>query len=145
MANIAPPLALVFEAKRAIEKGTSVRQGILIYTKKNQDEFSKQVVQWIAALEQGQNPSKVYDQLKSLHRKFVLRVLERGLRGESIYVQLQGLEDEILAASQNEQARYLAKLPYYLMAPLLLLMFPAFLLLLFGPLLSQFVNQMSSF
>ena len=142
MESIAPPLQLIAEVKRSIEQGSTAKQGVFNYIKKNQDSFASQVTKWIFLIEQGQKADAILVNIKSTHRKCLLGLLERAFNGESIYQILILLEEETILACQQEQARFLARLPFYLMVPLLFFMFPAYLILLFGPLLGQFLNQL---
>lgn len=142
MDHIAPPLQLIAYVKRSIEVGSSVRTGVLHFVRSNRTHFAKDVSKWLAHLDQGIETSTVLLAQKSQHRRSLLELLERGLRGESIYVYLCQLELETIEACQDEISRKLAKLPFLLLAPLLLLQFPAFLLLLFGPLLDNFFHSL---
>lgn len=142
MESLAPPLELLIVIKRNIEKGQSVRHGLLDYLKKNRSSFAREVSQWLSLLERGQKIDSWMLKQKSISRKALLQLLERGLRGEPIYAQLQNMEVEIKEACQDEQNKYLARLPFLMLIPLLFFMFPAYLLLLFGPLLAQFLHQL---
>lgn len=141
MESVAPPLKLIGAVKRSIEKGETIRLGILSYIKCSDDDFVPHVTTWMALLQQGQDPNLSLKTLQSLHRKTLLQVLERGLRGESIYNILLQLEEETIEACQDEISDKLARLPFILIIPLLLFQFPAFLLLLFGPLLQNFFHS----
>lgn len=142
MEGLAPPLQLLWEVKRAMERGQSVKQGVLGFVRGGDGEFSAQVAQWLALLQQGQETRACLEGVSSLHRRTLLQVLERGLRGESIYSTLQQLESEIIEACEDEISRKVARLPFLLLGPLLLFQFPAFLLLLFGPLLQNFFHSL---
>ncbi|MEN0058056.1 MAG: hypothetical protein AAGB31_04425, partial [Bdellovibrio sp.] len=91
MEGIAPPLALLLSVKKAMEKGQSVRQGVLHYIKKDSDPFAGTVTQWLALLQQGQDAQNFLKSVESVHRRTLLLVLERGLRGESIHAVLNRL------------------------------------------------------
>lgn len=142
MESIAPPLVLLAAVKRAMEKGQPVRQGIQGYLKTNEGDFAKMVTRWWALLQQGQETIFLLRELQSLHRQVLLQLLERGLAGESIYNALLQLESELIEACQDELANKIARLPFLLLVPLLLFQFPAFLLLLFGPLLQNFFHSL---
>jgi hypothetical protein len=101
MEGLAPPLALSSEVKRAIEKGFTPKQGVLNYVRRHQNEFSKQVIHWLNLIEQGQKTDKILTVLKSTHRRCLLQLLERGIRGESIYQQLLTFEGETIMACQG--------------------------------------------
>jgi len=146
MESIAPPLALLLCVKRAIEKGQPTREGVLLYIKTSQYEFSGefqgQVALWLSLLKQGQCTQKVIAQATSPQRRVLLQLLERGFAGEAIYQALCQLEGEIVEACQDELARRLARLPFILLIPLLFFQFPSFLMLLFGPLLQNFFHSL---
>lgn len=142
MEGLAPPLALLLCVKRAIEKGQSVKQGILLYIKKERGEFVTTVTLWLGLLQQGQDPKDAIQRLSSPHRRTLLQVLERGLRGESIHTVLVRLEEELVEACNEELTNKIAQLPFIMLIPLLLFQFPAFLLLLFGPLLQNFFHSL---
>ena len=142
MEDLAPPLDLLLQVKRSIEKGQTVRQGILSYLKRSNDDFTPVVTQWMALLQQGQEPAKSLVHLSSMHRKALLQLLERALRGDPVYQMLQQLEEEIISACHAEIDDKVARLPFILLIPLLLLQFPAFLMLLFGPLLQNFFHSL---
>ncbi len=141
MESIAPPLKLLLSVKKALEKGQSTRQGLLIYLKSDQDHFSEKVTKWYALFQQGLSTSEIIRQISSPHRRILLQLLQRGLAGESIYNPLCQLEIEIVEACHEEIACKMAQLPLVLLVPLLLLQFPAILMLLFGPLLQNFFHS----
>ncbi|MFS4458828.1 hypothetical protein [Bdellovibrio sp. HCB2-146] len=141
MESVAPPLALLLCVKRAIEKGQPVRVGILYYLKRHEGDFPEFVMRWMGLLQQGQDATTYLETEKSMHRRILIQLLERGLRGEAIYPTLLQLESEIIEACQDELGTKLARLPFILLIPLLLFQFPAFLMLLFGPLLKNFFHS----
>lgn len=141
MEGLAPPLALLSRVKRSIEKGESIKLGLMDYLKNTNDEFSNFVTQWLANIQQGQDTKALLRSCSSIHRRYLLEVLERGLRGESVHSSLLRLEIEIIEACEEEISTKLARLPFIMMVPLLLFQFPAFLALLFGPLLKNFFHS----
>ncbi len=141
MEGVAPPLELLLCVKRSMEKGQSIKTGILDYVKRSPDNFATSVARWLSLLQQGQDPRAVVQSLTSVHRKTLLHILERGLKGESIHAILLQLEEEMVEACHEEITNKLAKLPFIMLIPLLLFQFPAFLMLLFGPLLQNFFHS----
>lgn len=144
MDGVAPPLLLLSCVKRSIEKGQSVKMGVLVYLKKSNQDFTLVVTQWLGLLQQGKDTVPLIQTLTSIHRRTLLHVLERGLKGESIYNVLIQLEDELVEACNEEISRRLAMLPLIMLAPLLLFQFPAFLILLFAPLMQNFFHSLGS-
>jgi hypothetical protein len=141
MESIAPPLALLLVIKRTLERGLPAKQGVLLYLKQNNNEFSLVVAQWLALLQQGKNTKQFIAQIPSQYRQVLLQILERGFAGEAIYNFILVLEEEIMEACHEELSNKLARLPFFLLIPLLLFQFPAFLLLLFGPILQNFFHS----
>lgn len=141
MEGIAPPVELLICVKRSIEKGQSVRQGILNYIKKGRGEFPIVVTRWLGLFQQGQDTRECIQGVASFYRRTLLQILERGLNGESIHPVLLRLEDEIVEACHEEIATKISQLPFLMLIPLLLFQFPAFLMLLFGPLLQNFFHS----
>lgn len=142
MEGVAPPLELLMRVKRSVEKGQSVKQGIFHYIKHSDGEFALAVTHWLGLLQQGQDPQSYLQTVSSLYRRTLLQVLERGLRGEPIHAVLLRMEEEMVEACQEELANRIAQLPFLMLIPLLLFQFPAFLLLLFGPLVQNFFHSL---
>lgn len=142
MESIAPPLALLFCVKRSLEKGKPVRHGVLNYIRQNGGDFSGHVTQWLGLIHQGKDTREFTQSIGSFHRRILLQILERGLRGEPVYNTLLQLENELVEACQDELSDKIARLPFILLIPLLLFQFPAFLMLLFGPLLQNFFHSL---
>ncbi|MEK6628276.1 MAG: hypothetical protein AABY53_06585 [Bdellovibrionota bacterium] len=134
MENIAPPLVLLWEAKRALEKGQGVRVGIKSYLKRGAAcVFRHQVEIWWAA----QNNSQILYDKSSLSpaRRYLLEVLEAGLKGHGILQALYGLESELILSCEDEIQNHISRLPLLALIPLMFLIFPALMLLLIVPLL----------
>ncbi|MBK9324581.1 MAG: hypothetical protein IPM97_16830 [Bdellovibrionaceae bacterium] len=144
MDYLAPPLHLITEVKRSIESGASVRSGILVYLQASSEDFSKDVSKWISWQDRGLDVSAIVHGQRSRYRRSLLELLQRGLSGEGIYSYLLLLEEETIEACDDEISRKITKLPFILLVPLLLMQFPAFLLLLFGPLLENFFHSLGS-
>lgn len=143
MEGIAPTLKLILNLRYSIEKGDSIKVGIYQHIRKESDDFSCTVAAWIAAKDHGRDTNEFINLESSPIRKGVLLLLDRGLRGEPIYQNLVSLEEEAIEMCKTEVDNYLAVLPLKLLMPLLFFQFPAFLLLLFGPMLRNFLQQIS--
>lgn len=142
MEDLAPPLKLILYIKRAIESGKSVKEGVRCYLTEVQDGFSPVVNEWLFAADRDLATDLILDKLSSSHRKSLLRLLERGLKKDSIYQQLLIIEQEVIQACQDEIEEKLTKLPYILMIPVLFFQFPALLLLILGPLIQNFIESL---
>jgi len=140
MEGIAPPLKCILELKLMIQNGASVEKSITNYCRGNKDEFSLQLSEWIFLKRRGLSTKFLTDKIKSHFRVSLMNVLWLGHGGVPILKTLQLLEQEVIMACELEIDLYVKKLPFKLLLPLLFLQFPAFLLLLLGPLLLSLIN-----
>ena len=143
MDSLAPPLRALLEIKLKIQTGSSVRAAIKEYTAEFKNEpLARDLQQWLFEKESGgralAKPFEGYT-----YRKLLIEVLARGLEGASVLQPLTALEEELILASKIDMDKHLKKLPLMAMIPLLLLQLPAFLILVFGPLLLRLMTQLS--
>lgn len=134
MESIAPPLQLLISVRNQLEMGYSIRSGINYFISNYKNDFQEVIASWLIAREHEQ---KLCTKNLSIYRVHLISILDRGLSGESIYKPLCELELEIIEACEHEMALKISRLPFLLLIPLLLLQFPAFLILLFGPILKN--------
>jgi hypothetical protein len=145
MDGLNPALRLLLTVKTSMERGESVRQGLMKslhrpaqpYTHSNTDEFSALVSAWFARHEQGISASTVRAKIKSPYRRNLLDLIERGLKGEPILQPLRNLEIEMIQACHEELERRILMLPMKALIPLLFLQFPALAILFLCPFLSR--------
>ena len=141
MVYLAPPLKALLEIRLQIEHGVSVPQAIRVYVQRyKEDSFSKELAFWLFAKEAGKNYSK--EVFNTPYRKHLLELLSRGLRGEPILSALSDFEQNLIFASYEDMEQYLQKLPFLSLIPLMLFAFPAFFLLLAGPLLLDLLSAL---
>lgn len=136
MENIAPPLVLLWEVRRSLEKGQSVGSGIKNYlTREKTNEFQFQIENWWAA----QSNSQIFcvKSKMSHKRQFLIEILEAGLKGHGILQTLQSLEDELILSCEDEIQSHIALLPLLSLVPLMLLVFPAMMVVLIVPLMKM--------
>lgn len=142
MESLNPALNLALTVRRAIECGESPRTGFIRFFKTNEGEFPLFCKRWMDRTERGLDRQALMDDLKSPHRRALLMVVERGLRGEPIHALLLDTENEINQACQREIDRHLALLPFQLMVPLLLFLFPALMILVLSPFLDALAGSL---
>ncbi len=137
MEDLSPTLILIWDIRRSLEKGHSVSSGIKIFLeRKLATQFIQEVDQWWLSQN---NPLYSFDKNQlNPSRKYLLEILEMGLKGQSILETLKTYEVEMIISCEEEIQSHLAKLPLLLMFPLMGLVFPALMLLLIGPLLKTF-------
>ena len=142
MDSLAPPLRALLNIKLKIQSGISTRESIREYVQETLDcDFAKDLSLWLFQMESEGHESHLKP-FTHPFRKMLVEVLKQGLEGEQILKSLEILETEMVEASQRDLDNQLQKLPFILMIPLLFLQLPAFLLIIFGPLLSKMVQQL---
>jgi len=148
MEDLAPPLELLLVVKSSIEKGKSIQDGIKRYLgMHNGQVFAKQSFvattrQWFLLIERQMPTHDLMKGIKSIYRRQLLQLLEKGLSKEPIYNQILILEHEIYQSCEREIQEKLIKLPYLVMIPVLFFQFPALLIVIFGPLLQNFIESL---
>ena len=142
MDSLAPPLRALLNIKLKIQSGISTRESIREYVKETLDcSFAQDLGLWLFQVESESNePPKSFTHP---FRKMLVEVLTQGLEGDQILKSLEILEAEMISASHRDLDNQLQKLPFIVMIPLLLLQLPAFLLIIFGPLLSKLLGELN--
>lgn len=141
MEDISPSLLLILDVRTALENGSSVRTGVLSFIQNSQSSFSEIVSIWLLKLDQRQDPSDLYSTLHPCRRS-LLTLLEKGLLGNAILPHLMDFEKEVIRSCEAELEEHIQKLPLKLMLPVLFFMFPAYLILLIGPILLALLNSL---
>ena len=144
MESMNPALFLLLTVKRHLERGESAKIGITEFLRTEETPFRDEVATWFNLWQQGLPTETILQKQVSVYRNILLQTLERGLKGEPIYNFLVELESEIIKACEHSFSQSLGRLPFILLVPLLLFQLPAFMILLFGPILSRFLEAMGT-
>ena len=137
MDYLAPPLNAVLQIQLHIKSGLSVRTAIQLYVQEfPKCPFAKQIELWRFHIETGQSYNNP-ELLKKNYRTALLKILERGLKGEPILTFLQDFQEELTHICLQELDQQVQKLPFLTLIPLFLFQVPAFFLLLLGPLVLE--------
>jgi hypothetical protein len=142
MDMVAPPVRLLVHLRFSLERGEAVSASLSAYLQSVEDECSEMVRDWWLAYRQGRLSAFYQSRSLNLYRKSLLMTLEAGLSGESILSTVRHMEEEFLHQAQIDMERFIRTLPVRSMFPLLFFMFPAYLLLFFGPLLSRLLHSL---
>lgn len=144
MEDLTPPLMrTVRELRWRIASGLSMREALRLHLETATGSLAQDMREWwtLKARERDlARPAAFRGHLRGA----LLETVERGLAGQPVLEPLQALEQEIERAAHDELARHLAALPFRLLIPLLLFQFPAFLILLLGPLLRELGSAMGA-
>jgi hypothetical protein len=145
MEGLNPPLKCLIEIHSALSNGETVRVGLSRYLSivPLHDEFASSIRRFLFAWDQGQDWRVVVNAIKSAYRRALLELCATALAGQPILPHLEELRQELMSAANAEIGEHLELLPIKMLVPLLLFQFPAFLLLLFGPLLVRLLEEMN--
>ena len=143
MVCLAPPLQAVLEIRLLVENGNSVSQAIRLYSQRNETEdFAKELGVWLLAQSAGKKyENKIFN---TFYRKRLLEILNQGLKGSAILTALSDLEEDLIFISNENLEQHIQKLPLISLIPLMLFEFPAFFLLLAGPLLLNLLSALQN-
>lgn len=144
MESLSPSLSLLITVRRHLDQGSSIRVGLQHWLSSESGDFRQFVFRWKAHIDSGLMLERSEWAQLSPWRRSLLELLGRGLQGESVGKALEALELEMLRIADLELQQKLSRLPYLAMIPVLLFQLPAFLLLLFGPLLQNFLHSLGS-
>ena len=135
MDYLAPPLNALLCLQLNIQNGLSVQSAIKSYLHDFPDcPFAQQVGLWLFCVQTGK-PFKKKD--LTSHRRMLLDILARGLKGQPILGVLKELEEELKESALRDLEDQIQKLPFICLIPLFLFQVPAFFLLLLAPLLLE--------
>ena len=143
MENMNPVLHLIIQLRLGIERGESLRTILKKYLAQNSTALTPSLLDWLTRTEKGQTTRLDLQNWQTPYRRATLSLLARGLRGEAILPGLNSLEGDIILACEEELEQRAALLPLKCLVPLLLFQFPALLILILGPLLSQLMNSLN--
>lgn len=140
MESLAPPLQLCINVRLALECGESLFLTLKKQIQYIRPDFRQDVIKLIYHIEQHGRLQGIKFESRSQFRICVLTILGHGLMGDPIVQRLAELEVELKAACDEEVDEFIANLPMKGLVPILLIQFPSFLLLLFGPILKEFMK-----
>jgi len=143
MESIIPPvLNCVQHIRWQIGSGAGMRDAIRSYLDAHADSFADQLRDHWFLHTQATHRGRQIRPFATEYQKILWELICRGAQGEPIEAALFGLEQEITHAAQFELDEHVSALPLKVLVPLLLLQFPAYLVLLLGPLLRDLQRQM---
>lgn len=145
MEGLAPSLKCLIEIQSALLNGEPARAGLERYVAGSavDEAFARDVRRFLFDWDQGRDWRSGVAAIESPHRRALLELAACGMSGQAILAHVAELRGEIERASENEIRARLDLLPLRMLFPLLFLLFPSYLLLLFGPVMSAFLRELS--
>lgn len=127
----------------SLKQGVYLKRSLNTWASENSDAFTVELREFLQHWEAGFNVESLIKKKTSYLKSSLFELFYFGLQGRGIYLPLKALEEELFKEAQRQVHRQLSRLPYVMLVPLLLFQLPSFLLLLFGPLLKNFLTQLS--
>lgn len=141
MEDLTPPLlTAVREIRWRISSGRSMREAMRMHLDRTHNSFAQTLREWWTLKAQGR-PAGL-EKFKTHYQRAFLSLVDRGCAGQPTLEHLTALETEIERAAESELELHVATLPFKMLVPLLLFQFPAYLILLLGPVLRELTRQM---
>jgi hypothetical protein len=141
MENLAEPIIVIHAMRRQIEQGIPVKEGLLRFCRSHHLNICKDLFTLLTLIDQSRDLSEFYSRQKTQYRRSLLDLFARGIHGESIYQQVLTLEAELTEICYDDINRHVAQLPVKMLIPLLFLIFPAYFVLLLGPIVQNFFHS----
>ncbi len=139
MDDMTPPLLhAIREIRWSLSTGISTKESVAGYLANTHDSLSAQIRHAWIAHQQGVEPPR----FATFRSQALWHLIERGLNGQPIHEALHTLEHDVESAAIDLLDGHLARLPLKILLPLLFLQFPAYLLILLGPVLREISTQM---
>ena len=139
MVHLVPSISFVKVLIEQLEQGQSTFQAIKATAAQEASPFATQVYLW--ANQQRTGGSLKLWLPKSHFQLSLMQILLNGMEGSPVYESLKELASEMEMEFELQWKRHLETLPAKLSIPLLLFFFPAYMIMLFGPLLSKFLME----
>lgn len=127
----------------SLKQGVYLKSSLNTWASENSDTFALELREFLQYWETDLNIEELIKKKTSYLKGSLFELFYFGLQGRGIYKPLKALEGELFQEAQRQVHRQLSRLPYTMLIPLLFFQLPAFLLLLFGPLLQNFLTQLS--
>ena len=148
MVGLNPVLNFLITVEESLSRGEAVRDAVLAWLGRERTrshDFQREVLEFLRKTERI-DPSYAFDasdlRCRTLFRHSLFAILADGMNGSSILPRLRELRIEVEAQLELDMKAHVESLPLKMLVPLLLCMFPAFLILLLGPITRNFVEAL---
>lgn len=149
MVGLNPVLRFVISVEESLCRGEGVRDAILSWIRVDcgrSSQFQSEILEFMRKTEANLETSSdtILSELRgtTIFRQSLMAILYDGMRGNAILPRLRELRAEIEAQLELDMKAHVESLPLKMLWPLLMCMFPAFLILLLGPITRNFVEAL---
>jgi hypothetical protein len=151
MVGLNPVLSCLMSIEDSITRGDAVRDALMQWLDRENSqqnhygrEFHRELLEFCRKTERrDDNAFEVSNfRCETLFRQSLLTVLLDGFDGNSVLPRLRELRTEVENQLELDMKAHVESLPLKMLVPLLLCMFPAFLILLLGPITQNFMEAL---
>lgn len=140
MVHIVPSISFLKTFIKELEKGSAVSQSIRRACEQENTPLSTEILMWSLDFQQKGDGGLLWSPQSHYQLSFK-ELLKQGLQGAPVYQPLLDLENEMLIEFEIQWKSHLETLPVKLSIPMLFFFFPAYVVLLFGPLITKFMKE----
>ena len=141
MENISPTHDFVLNFILNIKNGESIEPSIQKYVLDNKNSFCCTLKQFLIATEHSKSKN-IIDKQTNIYRRTLLELLALGMDGHQILNPLIELEKDVEKSCIEEVDSFIKLLPFKMLLPLYLFIFPSYLIILIGPVLKELLESL---
>ena len=139
MAELDPNIQLLAHIRLSLSRGESLKSCLSQFCKHDQRKIGQHIASLMISHQQNK---EMYDfvHTSSMERSLVLDLVWRGLKGESIYQHLKGLEQELETRAHAKLDQFIKTLPIKVLLVVMLFHFPALVILSLLPIVDKIME-----
>ncbi len=143
MELLSPSYLFLSELIMSMDSGVSARKFSTDYIAKSSSNWSKLLSTYVYKFMNNNFHFSMLKSVKNSYERAMLHLILKSFQGQPVLKELKGLEAEYFKAHEQQLERHLLKLPYLSLIPLFVFLFPAYLLLMLGPILKSLIEELS--
>jgi len=147
--GVNPVLECIWFIEEGLRRGDSPREALLgwaevsVASRAGGDCYSRDFrLQVLQVLRNSEEPAAREVVSLSPYRESFFQILVAGFSGEAILADLVVLKADVQNQLELDMKSHVETLPFKMLVPLLLFLFPSFLILLFGPITQSFLQSL---
>ncbi len=151
MVDLNPVLSCLRTVEEFVTRGESVRDGLKFWLvadpappSREAQDFRAEVLEFLRSFETDdvESPSGQFLRPKTVYRENLFQIFQTAFQGQAVLQSLKELRTEFESQLELDMKSHVDSLPLKMLIPLLLCMFPAFLILLLGPITRNFLEAL---
>ncbi|MBK7889502.1 MAG: hypothetical protein IPJ84_01220 [Bdellovibrionales bacterium] len=145
MDGMSPLLRFVYQVDSGFRRFQDFRTALLYALEQRADDVGAlraELLRFVGRLESREDVRGLIEQTGSPYRRALYLIILDGFNGQPVFERLSELKADLEDQAELDIESHIDRLPLLMLAPLLLLQFPAFLILLLGPIASHFLEAL---